>query len=46
VLSDLATRADLWLDELGTLPFDKGRINKLRRVIAYRRRQLAPPGRS
>ncbi len=40
VLSDLAERADLWLVDLDTLPFDKGTTTKLRRVIAYRRRRL------
>jgi len=39
-LSDLAERADLWLGELPALPYDKGRITKLRRVITYRLRQL------
>ena len=28
--------------DLTSLPFDKGKLNKLRRVIEYRRRQLAP----
>jgi serine/threonine-protein kinase HipA len=42
VLAGITERADLWLDELPSLPFDKGRLIKLRRVIDYRRRQLAP----
>ncbi|WP_203801125.1 HipA domain-containing protein, partial [Paractinoplanes tereljensis] len=42
VLAGLVERADLWLDDLPKLPFDKGRLNKLRRVIEYRRRQLTP----
>jgi len=32
VLSDLAERVDLWLLELDILPFDRGKITKLRRV--------------
>jgi hypothetical protein len=45
LLTDLAERAELWLDDLPVLPFDPGRIRKLRRLVAYRLRQLAPPGR-
>jgi serine/threonine-protein kinase HipA len=45
LLTDLAERAGLWLDDLPVLPFDPGRIRKLRRLVAYRLRQLAPPGR-
>jgi serine/threonine-protein kinase HipA len=44
VLSDLTDRADSWLAELDTLPFDRGKITKLRRLIGYRRRRLASPG--
>ncbi|HEY2044903.1 MAG TPA: HipA domain-containing protein [Jatrophihabitans sp.] len=40
MLSDLAERVDLWLPDLDSLPFDQGKIRKLRRVIAYRRRRL------
>jgi serine/threonine-protein kinase HipA len=39
VLSDLAQRADLWLLDLDALPFDSGKIPKLRRVISYRRQR-------
>lgn len=42
VLADLTARADRWLPDLHKLPFDRGRINKLRRVIDHRRRRLAP----
>ena len=44
VLVDLADRVDSWLAELDSLPFDRGRISKLRRLIRYRRGRLAPPG--
>lgn len=40
-LADLVERADLWLSELHTLPFDKGRVTKLGRVIAYRLRRIS-----
>jgi serine/threonine-protein kinase HipA len=43
VLDDLAARADAWLDDLGSLPFDRGQIGKLRRVINHRRDQLVRP---
>jgi serine/threonine-protein kinase HipA len=42
-LSDLIGRAELWLPDLDNLPFDKAKITKLRRVVAYRRRRLAHP---
>jgi serine/threonine-protein kinase HipA len=42
VLVDITDRADPWLEELGSLPFDRGRLLKLRRVINYRRKQLNP----
>jgi len=44
VLVDLADRVDSWLAELDSLPFDRGRISKLRRLIRYRRGRLAAPG--
>jgi serine/threonine-protein kinase HipA len=44
VLSDVTQRSDLWLADLSDLPFDKGRITKLRRLVAHRRRRLAPSG--
>jgi len=43
VLSGLAERAHLWLDELPSLPFDNGTVRKLRRVATYRLRRLVPP---
>jgi len=43
LLLELTERADLWLSDLDSLPFDKGKIIKLRRVIAYRRRRLTSP---
>ena len=43
VLSELRERVDSWLTALDELPFDAGRIAKLRRVVDYRRRRLAPP---
>jgi serine/threonine-protein kinase HipA len=45
LLSDLAERAHLWLEELSNLPFDNGTTKKLRRVAMYRLRRLAPPQR-
>ena len=36
LLVELASRADPWLDSLGDLPFDRGRVTKLRRVAKYR----------
>lgn len=41
-LTDLAERVDLWLPGLAALPFDRRRITKLGRVVAYRRRRLLP----
>jgi serine/threonine-protein kinase HipA len=40
VLTDLSERADLWLADLDALPFDRGTIAKLRRVIAHRRKRI------
>lgn len=42
VLRDLTDRVDGWQEELDELPFDRGQIAKLRRVIGYRRRRLSP----
>ncbi len=42
VLRDLTDRVDAWQDGLDELPFDRGQIAKLRRVIGYRRRRLSP----
>lgn len=42
VLSDLTERAHLWMPEMETLPYDKGKITKLRRAITYRRGRLTP----
>jgi len=42
VLTDLANRSDAWLADLATLPYDKGRIAKLRRFVTNRLRRIAP----
>ncbi len=39
-LTELTERAERWLPDLETLPFDRGRIAKLRRLITYRRGRL------
>lgn len=39
-LDELCERVDLWIDELGSLPFDAGATRKLRRAIEYRRDRL------
>lgn len=39
-LADLAERADRWLPDLDRLPFDRGKVSKLRRVIQHRRSRL------
>jgi len=44
VLVELAERADLWLPELHTLPFDSGKLGKLRRVVDHRRSRLTSAG--
>jgi serine/threonine-protein kinase HipA len=41
VLADMNERADTWLADLDTLPFDPGKVKKLRRVIAHRRKRIA-----
>lgn len=41
VLRDLTDRVDAWQEGLDELPFDRGQIANLRRVIAFRRRRLA-----
>jgi serine/threonine-protein kinase HipA len=40
-IAELVGRADRWLPDLDRLPFDRGTIAKLRRVINHRRRRLA-----
>jgi len=40
-LSEIAERADLWLGDLSTLPFDNGKLAKFRRVVDYRRRRIS-----
>lgn len=40
VLTELTDRADLWLADLADLPFESGKIAKLRRVVAHRRSRL------
>ena len=39
-LTELADRVDRWLPELDALPFDRGQVSKLRRVIQNRRSRL------
>ncbi len=39
-LDDLCERVDAWIDGLADLPFDEGRLIKLRRSVEYRRRRL------
>lgn len=39
-LNELSDRAELWIGDLEELPFDRGKVTKLRRVIAHRRRRL------
>jgi serine/threonine-protein kinase HipA len=40
-LTDLVERVDRWLPDLYQLPFDRGQLAKLRRVINHRRRRLS-----
>jgi serine/threonine-protein kinase HipA len=44
LLSELADRSGLWRGELRSLPFDTGKVAKLRRVVESRLRRLAPAG--
>lgn len=39
-LTELADRVDRWLPKLDTMPFDRGQVSKLRRVIQHRRGRL------
>jgi serine/threonine-protein kinase HipA len=39
-LTEPANRADRWLPDLDALPFDRGQVSKLRRVIQHRRSRL------
>jgi hypothetical protein len=39
-LTELADRADRWLPDLEMLPFDRGKVSTLRRVIQDRRGRL------
>lgn len=39
-LDELCDRVELWIDEVLDLPFDEGRLIKLRRAIEYRRGRL------
>lgn len=41
VIDELCAAFDGWIGELDTLPFDAGRLRKLRRAITYRRERLA-----
>jgi serine/threonine-protein kinase HipA len=40
-VADLVNRSDGWLADLDQLPFDRGQIAKLRRVIIHRRDRLS-----
>jgi serine/threonine-protein kinase HipA len=40
-LDELCERVELWIDDLAALPFDPGRLHKLRRAVEYRRHRLA-----
>jgi serine/threonine-protein kinase HipA len=40
-LADLVARVDRWLPEIDRLPFDRGQLDKLRRVIDNRRGRLS-----
>jgi hypothetical protein len=40
-LTELADRADRWLPDLDALPFGRGKLTKLRRVIEHRRSRLS-----
>lgn len=40
-LAELVERADRWLPDLDQLPFDRGKVSKLRRVIKHRRQRLS-----
>ena len=39
-MAELADRADRWLPDLEALPFNRGQVSKLRRVIQHRRSRL------
>lgn len=40
-LAELVDRANRWLPDLDALPFDRGKVSKLRRVIEHRRSKLS-----
>jgi serine/threonine-protein kinase HipA len=40
LLDDLCDRADGWISGLDALPYDEGRIRKLRKTVEFRRRML------
>lgn len=40
-LDELCDSVGSWIEEVATLPFDTGRLTKLRRAIEYRRKRLA-----
>jgi serine/threonine-protein kinase HipA len=44
VLDELRDRVDLWIADVGSLPFDERRLHKLRRAVEYRRGRLGRPG--
>lgn len=41
VLRELTDRVEWWLPDLPSLPYNRGQISKLRRVIEFRRQRLA-----
>ncbi len=43
IIDRVAASADVWLDSLGTLPFDPGTLHKLERVIRHRQELLREP---
>lgn len=41
MLNELSASVDRWIDDLAQLPFDNGKLLKLRRAIDYRRERVA-----
>lgn len=46
MLNELTAGVDRWIDDLAQLPFDHGKLLKLRRAIDYRSEQMAGAGSS
>lgn len=40
-VDEICAAVDKWIDDVDTLPYDRGRVAKLRRAINFRRRQLS-----